>query len=56
MGTQKQEFVDKGEAAGQRSVEAAGASLGERVDWDSINWRQAHWNVRRLQARIVKVF
>jgi hypothetical protein len=56
MGTQKQEFVDKGAAAGQWSVEAAGASLREAVGWHSINWKQAHRNVRRLQARIVKAF
>ena len=49
MGTQKQEFVDKGAAD-----VAAGASLRESVDWHSINWRKAHRNVRRLQARIVK--
>jgi hypothetical protein len=56
MGTQKQEFVDKGAAAGQWPVEAAGASLRESVDWHRINWKQAHRNVRRLQARIVKAF
>ena len=49
MGTQKEEFVDKGAA----SV-AAGANLREPVDWHSINWKKAHRNVRRLQARIVK--
>ena len=43
MGTQKQEFVDKGAAD-----VAAGASLRESVDW------KAHRNVRRLQTRIVK--
>lgn len=56
MGTQKQEFVDKEAAAGRRPVEAAGASLGEQVDWHSISWKQAHRNVRRLQARIVKAW
>jgi RNA-directed DNA polymerase len=49
MGTQKQEFVDKGAAD-----VAAGASLRKAVEWHSINWKQAHRNVRRLQARIVK--
>jgi RNA-directed DNA polymerase len=49
MGTQKQEFVDKGVA----SV-AAGASLRDPVDWHSINWKKAHRNMRRLQTRIVK--
>jgi RNA-directed DNA polymerase len=32
----------------------SGASSGEAVDWRTINWRAAHSNVRRLQARIVK--
>jgi len=49
MGTQKQEFVDKGAAD-----VAAGASLRDPVDGHSINWKKAHRNVRRLQARIVK--
>jgi RNA-directed DNA polymerase len=49
MGMQKQEFVDKGAAD-----VAAGASLRDPVDWHSINWKKAHRNVRRLQARIVK--
>jgi RNA-directed DNA polymerase len=48
MGMQEQEFVDKG------VVEATGASLREPMDWHSINWKQVHRNVRRLQARIVK--
>ena len=33
---------------------AAGASLRKPVEWHSINWKKAHRNVRRLQARIVK--
>jgi len=49
MGTQKQEFVEQGAT---RVV--AGASLREPVAWHDINWKQAHRNVRRLQARIVK--
>jgi RNA-directed DNA polymerase len=49
MGTQIQEFVEQGAAR-----VAAGASLREAVEWHSINWKQAHRNVRRLQARIVK--
>jgi len=49
MGTQKQEFVDKGVA-----FVATGASLRDPVDWHSINWKKAHRNVRRLQTRIVK--
>jgi RNA-directed DNA polymerase len=32
----------------------AGAASHENVDWHAINWQQAHENVRRLQARIVK--
>jgi RNA-directed DNA polymerase len=36
------------------SSEAAGASLRPAVDWHSINWKQAHCNVRRLQSRIVQ--
>jgi hypothetical protein len=56
MGTQKQEFVDKEAVEDRRFVEAAGASLGEQVDWHSINWKQAHRNVRLLQACIVKAF
>jgi RNA-directed DNA polymerase len=35
-------------------IGAAGAGLREPVDWHHINWKQAHRNVRRLQARIVK--
>jgi RNA-directed DNA polymerase len=31
-----------------------GASSDVAVDWRTINWRAAHRNVRRLQARIVK--
>jgi RNA-directed DNA polymerase len=31
-----------------------GASSDVTVDWRAINWRAAHRNVRRLQARIVK--
>src|SRR5262245_8377965 len=32
----------------------AGAAPGLATDWHSIDWRKAHRNVRRLQARIVK--
>jgi RNA-directed DNA polymerase len=32
----------------------AGAASHEIVDWHTIHWQQAHENVRRLQARIVK--
>ena len=32
----------------------AGAPAYGAVDWNTINWKQAHRNVRRLQARIVK--
>ena len=32
----------------------AGAVSHKAVDWHAIDWRQAHRNVRRLQARIVK--
>jgi len=49
MGMQKQEFVEKG-----ATKVVAGASLREPVAWHDINWRKAHRNVRRLQARIVK--
>ena len=49
MGTQIQEFVEQGAAE-----VAAGASLRTPVEWHSINWKKAHRNVRRLQARIVK--
>jgi RNA-directed DNA polymerase len=31
-----------------------GTSLGNRIDWHSLNWRKVHRNVRRLQMRIVK--
>jgi len=49
MGTQKQEFVEQG-----ATKVVAGASLREPVAWHDINWKQAHRNERRLQARIVK--
>jgi hypothetical protein len=49
MGTHIQEFVEQGAA-----IVAAGASLREPLGWHDINWKQAHRNVRRLQARIVK--
>lgn len=49
MGTQIQEFVDKGVAAA-----ATGANLRDPVDWHSVNWKEVHRDVRRLQARIVK--
>ena len=32
----------------------AGAPSYEKVDWNAMDWRKAHQNVRRLQARIVK--
>jgi RNA-directed DNA polymerase len=32
----------------------AGAASRSMVDWHAIEWRRAHRNVRRLQARIVK--
>jgi len=32
----------------------AGAASRRTVDWHAIEWRKAHQNVRRLQARIVK--
>src|SRR5471030_88473 len=32
----------------------AGAAPGLATDWHSIDWRNVHRNVRRLQARIVK--
>jgi len=32
----------------------AGAASGEQEGWHTIKWYQAHRNVRRLQARIVK--
>jgi RNA-directed DNA polymerase len=32
----------------------AGAASRRTVDWHAIEWRKAHRNVRRLQARIVK--
>ena len=44
-----------GAAVGREaSARTAGASLREPVEWHSINWKEAHRNVRRLQARIVK--
>ncbi len=49
MGMQKQEFVEKG-----ATVVVAGASLRKPVVWHDIDWKKAHRNVRRLQARIVK--
>src|SRR5690242_4484963 len=33
---------------------AAGAPSHDAVTWHTIDWSQAHRNVRRLQARIVK--
>ncbi len=32
----------------------AGATSRKEVDWSAIDWRKAHREVRRLQARIVK--
>ena len=49
MGTQKQEFVEKGATEG-----VAGASLREPVAWHDIEWKKAQRNVPRLQARMVK--
>jgi RNA-directed DNA polymerase len=55
MGTQIQEFVEKGAATdATRTVRPAGASLRETVAWHDIKWKKSHRNVRRLQARIVK--
>jgi hypothetical protein len=48
--TRIQEFVE-GE---QTQMWTADASLREPVEWHGINWKDAHRNVRRLQARIVK--
>ena len=36
-------------------VTPAGAVSRNEVDWQALNWQQAHTIVRRLQARIVKV-
>ncbi len=38
----------------EQSEMNAGAASHEGEGWHSINWQQAHENVRRLQARIVK--
>jgi hypothetical protein len=46
MGTQKQEFVEKG-----ATKAVAGASLREPVAWHDINWKKAHRNVRGRSAR-----
>jgi RNA-directed DNA polymerase len=48
MTTHNQEFVDLEVGT------PTGASLRETMIWHSINWKKAHRNVRRLQARIVK--
>ena len=32
----------------------AGAASRTLVDWQAIDWQEAHHNVRRLQARIVQ--
>ena len=32
----------------------AGAASHPEADWHVIDWQQVHYNVRRLQARIVK--
>src|SRR3954453_13846223 len=53
-------FVTK--ASGKQTQEArqmtaaatAGAASHTLADWHAIDWHQAHQNVRRLQARIVK--
>jgi RNA-directed DNA polymerase len=36
------------------AIRLAGASSHQEVPWHTIHWWQAHHNVRRLQARIVK--
>lgn len=36
------------------TAKTVGAGSIKEVDWHSINWKKAHRNVRRLQARIVK--
>jgi RNA-directed DNA polymerase len=33
---------------------SVGAAPDATMDWQAINWRQVHQNVRRLQIRIVK--
>lgn len=35
-------------------AQATGAASHEPQAWHAIDWRQAHRDVRRLQARIVK--
>jgi RNA-directed DNA polymerase len=42
------------EAKQMTAIDIAGAASHTQVDWRAINWQQAHENVRRLQARIVK--
>jgi RNA-directed DNA polymerase len=37
-----------------QAADVAGAASHEPVDWQAIDWRQAHQTVRRLQVRIVK--
>jgi RNA-directed DNA polymerase len=41
-------------ATAAQATPAAGAASRETVDWQAIDWHQAHKIVRRLQARIVK--
>jgi hypothetical protein len=36
------------------AISLTGASSHTGDEWCNINWRKAHQNVRRLQARIVK--
>jgi RNA-directed DNA polymerase len=49
------EFVKSVKGAKQMTANPiAGAASHKQVDWHAIDWQQAHENVRRLQARIVK--
>ena len=38
------------------AIVIAGAASHEAVNWPATDWHKAHRNVRRLQARIVKVY
>lgn len=50
------EFVKPIKGAKQMTAtqQLAGAASHVAVPWHAINWRDAHKNVRRLQARIVQ--
>jgi RNA-directed DNA polymerase len=49
------EFVQSVKEAKQMTANPiAGAASHKIADWHAIHWQQAHENVRRLQARIVK--